>query len=290
MKKFEAHLINNGIHFKVAARYGKLAAKYIKWLEENNLCIEKVKRSQFTDWLQTYREQGFKQCTLDIRETVIKHYYRFLGIKNNPAVSWITRQKECTLPPVPIEKSDLIKIYEDLQPASLVDYRNRCMLGFVLFQALKRNELEEMRISDVDFKTCTVFVQGQLRSNSRRLKLEPVQMLHLHEYFKKHRKKLLANKKEDNDQFFLSHGYSKNLEFTIGQILKKARRLHPQVKNLYHIRTSVITHWRNEYGLMEAMIKAGHKHATSTRRYETKKYDALQEQLRNLHPMESISF
>lgn len=162
------------------------------------------------------------------------------------------------------------------------------MLGFVLFQALKRNELEEMRISDVDFKTGTVFVQAQMRTNSRRLKLEPVQMLHLHEYFKKHRKKLLENKKEDNDQFFISHGYAKNLEWAIKQILTKAQRLHPQVVNLYHIRTSVIRHWRNEYGLMEAMVKAGHKHVASTKRYETNKYEELQEQLKNIHPMESI--
>jgi hypothetical protein len=40
---------------------------------------------------------------------------------------------------------------------------------------------------------------------------------------------------------------------------------------------------------MEAMIMAGHQHANSTRRYETKKYDELHEQLKNIHPMESIS-
>ncbi|MDP2386444.1 MAG: site-specific integrase [Bacteroidota bacterium] len=286
MKQFETYLINIGIHFKGAARYDKVAVKYLNWVEENKLNVTEVKRSQFTDWLQTYREQGFKQSTLNLKENIIRHYYRFLGTKNNPAESWMERTEESTLPPIPIEKSDLVKIYETLEPVKLIDYRNRCMLGFVLFQALKRNELEEMRITDVDFKTGTVFVQGQMRSNSRRLKLEPVQILDLHEYVKEHRKKLLVNKKEDSDQFFLSHGYAKNIENPIKQILKKAQRLNPQVKNLYHIRTSVITHWRNEHGLMEAMIMCGHKHAASTRRYETKKYDALHEQLKKFHPLE----
>lgn len=290
MKEFEKYLHRNRIHFKVAARYGKVAVKYLAWLEEKKLNVKEVKRSQFTDWLQTYRAKGFKQVTLHQKENIIRYYYRFLGTKNNPAVSWMSRQEENFLPPTPIERKDLLKMYEGFKPTKLIDYRNRCMLGFVLFQALKRNELEEIRITDIDLKTKTVFVQGQLRSNSRRLKLESVQIPHLKEYIKRHRAKLLENKAEDNDQLFISHGYAKNLEWSINQIIKKSRQLNPHVKNLYHIRTSVIAHWRNEYGLMEAMIMCGHKHAVSTRRYETKKYDALQEKLRNLKPLEDISF
>jgi len=78
------------------------------------------------------------------------------------------------------------------------------------------------------------------------------------------------------------------LLFVITIVLQKAKQLNPQVKNLFHIRTSVIAHWRNEHGLMETMVMCGHKHAVSTRRYETKKYDALQEQLKSFHPLEML--
>lgn len=288
MEKFEAYLHRQGIHFKIAARYAKVAVYYITWLKENKLKAEKVKRSQFTDWLHTYREQGFQQCTLDYKENVIRYYYRFLGTKNNPAMSWMERKEEYKLPPPPLEKKELRKIYQNFRAVTFVEQRNRIMLGFVLFQALKRNELEELRISDINLKKRTVFVQQQMRSNSRFLKLEPIQLVHLKEYLSKQRKQLLSNKKEYNDQVFISHGYAKNLEWALKQLIEYLKRNHPHVKNLYHLRTSRITHWRNEQGLMEAMIMAGHQHANSTRRYETKKYDELHEQLKIIHPMEKI--
>ena len=45
-----------------------------------------------------------------------------------------------------------------------------------------------------------------------------------------------------------------------------------------------------KHGLMEAMIKAGHRHIKTTIRYETKKYDELQELLKSIHPMEALDF
>jgi len=35
---------------------------------------------------------------------------------------------------------------------------------------------------------------------------------------------------------------------------------------------------------------AGHRHIKTTKRYETKKYDELQEQLKSVHPMEQLDF
>lgn len=291
MDKFENHLINEGLYFKSAARYAKVVANYIGWLKINNLHIEKIKRSRFTDWLQTFREQGHKQRTIDYKENVVFQYYCFLGTSNNPAISWIVRKDEYKIPPVPVAENELIQLYGGLVPKTLVDYRNRCMLGFIVFQGLKRIELEEMRTGDVNFQTGTVFVHRQRKSNSRYLKLEPVQLLHLYEYVKKYRKKLLQNKKDaDTDKFFISAGRRKNLESLFTLLLRDVRIVNPQIKNLYHIRTSVIAHWLVKHGLMEAMIMAGHYNIATTKRYETKKYDELQQLLKNVHPMETIDF
>ncbi|MFY9310366.1 MAG: integrase [Bacteroidia bacterium] len=73
------------------------------------------------------------------------------------------------------------------------------------------------------------------------------------------------------------------------KLLKDVRSLHPQIKDLYHIRASVIFHWVKEKGLMEAMIMAGHLNIGSTKRYDTKQYDKLQELLKAVHPMERLN-
>ena len=101
------------------------------------------------------------------------------------------------------------EVYKSLDPKSPVEYRNRCMLGFVLFQGLKRSELAEMRMSDLNLETCVVHIQGQLRTNSRKLKLEPIQLFHLQDYLIKFRKDFLFNKQgSETDKFFLSKGFT----------------------------------------------------------------------------------
>lgn len=290
MNKFETYLVNNGINFQVAGSYGRIADKYVEWLEANGLKASKIKRSQFTEWIQQCREQGNKERTLHIKENVVKHYHYFLGTKNNPAISWIRRKAVHTLPTTAIESADLVKVYESLKPKSPADYRNRCMLGLILFQGFKRSELRELRISDVNFDAGEIFVQAQLRTNSRRLKLEPFQMLHLYDYFNKYRKNFLILKEnKETDRFFLSQGTGQYLENSVTGMLGKLKKAFPQIENLQHIRGSVITNWQKNEGIMEAMEKAGHRYVTSTQRYQTNKYEELQEQLKSVHPLESMN-
>lgn len=289
MNKFETYLINNGIHFQTAGRYGRIVDSYLEWLKENNLTPARIKRSQFTDFLQYCKKQGNKKRTLDAKQSVITHYYNFLGTKRNPAKNWIQRKKEYKLPPKPIEKVELMEIYQNLKPCSPAEYRNRCMMGLILFQGIMRNELTELRLSDIDFdKNGTVFVQGQARSNSRTLKLEPIQMMHLYDYVCKHRKEFLSYKMQETDKLFLSKGNGNRLDNAIALLWKEIKDQYPQIQNLTHIRGSVIANWDKEEGIMEAMQKAGMRYVSSARRYQTDKLDELQEELKVMHPLESL--
>ena len=85
MNKFETYLIDNGIHFKVAGRYGRIADKYILWLKAHGLKAGAITRSKYLEWIKECRQMGNCERTIIIKENVIKHYYYFLGTKNNPA-------------------------------------------------------------------------------------------------------------------------------------------------------------------------------------------------------------
>jgi integrase/recombinase XerD len=287
MTKFEKYLSNIGIHFHTVAQYSNIVQKYHNWLTENNLTPARIKQSRFTDYLQYCRDQGNNENTISVKQGAIKHYYNFLGTKHNPAKNWIRRKKEYKLPPKALETEELVKIYESLNPKSPAEYRNRCMLGFVLFQGLLRSELKELRLSDIDFKG-QVFVQGQLRTNSRTLKLEPLQLMHLYDYVNKFRKEFLVFKKVEPDNLFLSKGIGSGLGNAIALLLKKLRKDFPQIQDLKHIRGSVISQWDKQDGIMDAMTKAGHRYITSTTRFQTTKYDELKEELKTLHPLENL--
>jgi len=289
MNKFETYLINNGIHFQTAGKYGREVDKYLLWVKENNLTPARIKRSQFTDYLEYCKKQGNKKRTLDAKQCMITHYYNFLGTKRNPAKNWISKKKEYKLPPTSIEKEELIKIYQNLKPSSPAEYRNRCMMGLILFQGLMRNELTEIRLSDIDFdKNGTVFVQAQVRTNSRTLKLDSIQMMHLYDYVSKYRKEFLSYKMQETDRLFLSKGNGNRLDNAIALLWNEIKSQYPQIQNLGHIRGSVIAQWDKEEGIIEAMDKAGMRYVSSAKRYQTGKLDELQEELKVMHPLETM--
>jgi integrase/recombinase XerD len=289
INKFERYLIDNGIQYKGAGKYRQMADKFLNWCRTSNLKVASLKRSQITDYLQLCREQGNKETTIRRKENVLQHYYRFLGTKTNPATTWIQQKKEHTLPPRALEKQELMNMYLSLHPHSPVGYRDRCIIGLIVFQGLLRSELWELRISDIDFQG-EVLIQGQLRTNSRKLKLEPVQLMHLYDYFHKYRNEFLCTKhNKETDRFFLSKGVGEGLNNVATALLKNIKRNFPQIIDFRHIRTSVITHWEKQDGIIEAMQKAGHRYISSTQRYQTNKYEELQEQLKNMHPLERMN-
>jgi integrase/recombinase XerD len=288
MTKFESFLINRGIYYNCAIQYNRTVEKFLNWLKLKGLTPGRLKRSQFTDYLEQLRLEGNKEGTIRSKEGAIRQYYYFIKAKHNPAINWIRPKRETTLPPKALEKDELQRIYEELKPNSPADYRNRCMLGLVLFQGLLRSELQELRVGDVDLEKGVVFVQGQRKTNSRKLKLEPIQLLHLYDYLHKYRRDFVACKKEVTDNFFLSKGTGKYLNNAVCNIINEFKIKYPQIVNLRHIRGSVITNWEKEQGIIEAMTKAGHRYISSTQRYQTGKYEELQDLLKTKHPMESL--
>jgi integrase/recombinase XerD len=291
MEKFEHYLIRNGIQWDVAAVYARNVSHYLVWVKENNLRVKSVKRMQFSKWLQSCREQGNKERTLRSKELAVKKYYYFLGCKNNPALSWMKRKKEHTLPEKPLSREELLKLYQSMKPSTPVMHRDRSMLGMVLFQGLLRSELTELRIQDLDFDNCTVFIQGQRRTNSRKLSMKSFQVMHLYDYMNKYRQDFIGRGRDQRtDRVFLSRGSGDGLHNTLARLLVSLRRTFPQLKDLKHIRGSVITHWQDEDGLMEAMVKAGHRYVSSTERYRTTRYEELQDQLKSLHPLENMDW
>jgi integrase/recombinase XerD len=157
-----------------------------------------------------------------------------------------------------------------------------------IYDNMHRSEIWELRMSDVNLETGEVFIQGQLRTNSRTLKLDPIQVMHLYDYIQQYRKGFLAYKIENTDRFFLTKGDGELLHNAISRMLKGLRLEHPQIIDLKHIRGSVITNWEKEEGIIEAMIKAGHRYVSSTQRYQTNKYEELQGLLKNLHPLKHM--
>lgn len=289
MNKFERYLIADGMQIDIAGRYGRIVDNYINWLTTQGLKPKQVKkRSQLMEFFKHCYSIGNKKRTVVIKETAIKRYYEFLGTKFNPAHTWRKRRKKHTLPAKALERDELNSIYDSINPRTPAGYRDRCILGLIVYQGVMRQDVAELRLSDLDLEIGEVTIIGKRKTNSRKLKLEYKQAMHLYEYINKYRKDFLAYKGIDTDRVFMSKGSGNKLNNALSRLLRTIRTEFPQVEDFTHLRTSVITHWEKEDGIIEAKVKAGHRYVSSTERYQTDKYDELQKQLLEFHPMEKL--
>lgn len=289
MNKFELYLFNDGIQLNITNRYGRIVDDYINWLNTQGLTPKKVKkRSQFMGYLRHCYSIGNKRRTVICKETAIKRYYEFLGTKFNPAHTWKKRKKVHTLPSKALEKDELNSIYDSIKPRTPTGYRDRCILGLIVFQGVQRQDVAELRLQDVDLETGEVYIVGKRKTNPRKLKLEYKQAMHFYEYIHKFRNDFLAYKGIETDRMFMSKGSGRRIDNALARLLDQIRKEFPQVEDFIHLRTSVITHWEKEDGIIEAKVKAGHRYVSSTERYQTDKLDELQKQLLVFHPLEKL--
>ncbi len=290
MKAFEKYLLTSGVTHKTAGEYSRIVAHYIQWINNQGLKVSKVKRSQYTNYEEYCRiTLENKITTIHLKNRVIKRYYQYKGYANNPAQHQYRKTREITLPSNLLTPEELPKIYDQQAKRTLIQKRDQCMLGTILFQGLKRSEVAELRLSDVNIEKAEIYVVAQQKTNARRLPLASKQILDLHRYITEVRAALIQLKSgnKDTDRLFISQGKSNKLGNAITFMLANLKKSHPQVMDLRQIRQSLIAKWEKEEGIMEAKVKAGHRYVSSTERYQTTKMDALKNELQMNHPMEN---
>ena len=180
------------------------------------------------------------------------------------------------------------RIYEQQKPTTAIEYRDRCMLGLMMFQGFLQKELAELRTCDIDLAKGTVFVQAQVKTNSRTLPLESIQIMHLYEYLTGIRKQLVAINGNETDKVFVTYGNGKKMQNACVRMLKRLKYDYPQVQDSIHLRSSIISHWQQTNGIIQAMQKAGMRYVSSLERFQTNKYVELQDQLRKIHPLDML--
>ncbi len=68
-------------------------------------------------------------------------------------------------------------------------------------------------------------------------------------------------------------------------MFKSIQKQNPEIHNPKQIRVSVISHWLKDYNLRQVQYMAGHKHVSSTERYQLNNLDKLQNQVEKYHPL-----
>ncbi len=186
-----------------------------------------------------------------------------------------------TLPHDLLEKEELEELYNCYQIKDSRTHRNKVILGLLIYQGLKREELEKLRPEQLKLREGKIQIPATGKANSRILSLEPHQILDLQEYLLLIRPKLQIK----SERLFTGRNDLESLTNTLLHLNHALRKINPKLKNAIQIRQSVITEWLKEKDLRTVQYMAGHRYVSSTERYQTNNLEDLKEALTKYHPL-----
>jgi integrase/recombinase XerD len=266
---------------------------YMLWSEKDNIQIEAANYNDILTYINYCREKGNSKRTIRSKLNCLKHYYDYLQasqeIQINPAIDIRLKNVEKSIIPAMIKYEEFEKLYQDYPTNGILQKRNKCILGLLIYQGLNTSELNKLEIKDVKLEEGKIYIPSMAKSNSRILKLESHQIIQLQNYIFKIRPVLLTMTEKNTDQLFISTGKTgiknpHNIFSSVKYLLEYLRKMEPKIKDAKQIRASIINHWLKQYNIRQVQYMIGHKYVSSTERYNTNKLESLQEQIGKLHP------
>lgn len=274
----------------------KTFKRFASWSDAQNIALEQISYNDVLSYLNYCKQRGNKQKTLQVTVGCIKHYYNFLINENevteNPCSNVeIKGVKRKILYETfsPEELENIYKIYHNQSQSTginggLMLKRNKLILGLVIYQGMRSEELARLKMSDIKLKEGKINIVGSRRTNERTMRLEAHQLYDMMDYINETRKMILALSGKNTDKLLMSLGSGDRFNSIMDKLLKQIKKQHPKVKDMKQLRASVISNWLKTHNLRKVQQLAGHRFVSSTEAYQANNMDDLKEDVSKYHP------
>jgi integrase/recombinase XerD len=249
-------------------------------------------KAQIIDYINELRVHYKNPGSINRMVHGIKAYYNFLKhtgqIKYHPLKTFTTKDKqtrEIQLQDL-FSEEELLALFTRKERYQNVAIRNKVVLGLLVFQALRADELVQIRVQDIDLEKAQIHIRRTRLSSERKLALQPLQIMALHQYIHQIRPLLLG--KNTTELLLINKlGNPDSVSSLVG-FFKVAYKgwYSPRKLNLTTIRQSVISNLLKQgKDLRSVQIFAGHKYPSTTEKYRPTQTEQLQAKIKLLHPL-----
>ncbi len=264
----------------------KAVRKFKIWLEKQNMEEDQV---TYNDVLAYISSMRVKQITIQNYLNSLDNYFSFLCkeaqvISENPIRNVQVRGvKKGQLYDL-FSQEELNRIYEVFPSNNDTERRNQVILGLMIYQGLKSDELGRLKPTDLLLREGKIQVESARRSNSRLLELKSFQIIELQDYIYTTRDEILQKTGKESERLFVSFGSSDRFSNIMQKLMQHLRKQNSRIKSAKQIRASVITIWLKQYNLRQVQYMAGHRYVSSTEKYQIGNLDGLKEDISKFHP------
>lgn len=309
MNKFKEWLIIKGYTSRTIETIIKAVEYFTAWYEQQNINdATEVSHNDVIAYVQHYNLKGTGKKTIAHYIMHLKKYFDWLmsegevtdnpcsnikikGIKRKVLYEMLSMEELEKLyndysTEITIERTEKMKCPPPQQMQTLARKRNKVILGLIVYQALRSEEITKLQLQDLKLREGKIFIAGANRSNERTLKLESTQVFDLLDYINDTRKQILQHRNitEPVQEVFLQLGEGKNKTNMLAMMLMHLKKMNSKIKSVDQLRASVIVHWLKLYNLRKVQVMAGHRYISSTESYKANNLDDLKEDIKNYHP------
>lgn len=305
LDQFKEWLLLKGNTSATATSFIRSTKYFTVWLTKQRIESENASHNDILAYVSHQKQKGNKQRTLQSIVNALRHFYNFMQasdiVAENPTSNVIikgVKRKELVEILSPEELTAIyqgydiaVRQYEEgkrIPPQynnELARKRNKVMLGLLIYQGIRTPELTNMQLLDLQLREGKITIQGGRRSEGRILTLEAHQIYDLSDYVHTVRKELLAATNKTSTAVFISLGTALNVRSITSYLLKGIQTQHPKIKDLQHLRTSVISNWLKVHNLRQVQYMAGHRFVSSTEAYQLNNIEELQDDIKKYHPI-----
>lgn len=249
--------------------------------------IEDVNYSQIRSWIINLVESGISNRTINRKISSLNSYYKFLlkieSIQINPLAKH-RALKTAKKIQIPFSESEMNSVLEDLNhDSSFEGIRNKLIIELFYSTGIRRIELVEIKLKDIDVENKTLKVLGK-RNKERIIPLINPVLQTINNYIQSRNKlKVIKN----DEYFFLSKKGVKIYETLVYRIINDYFSVASnKVKKSPHIlRHTFATHLLNQGADLNAVKELlGHSSLAATQVYTHNSIEELKKVYTNAHP------
>ena len=249
--------------------------------------IDDVNYQQIRNWIVSLVECGISNRSINRKTSSLNTYYKFLLKINTITVNPLNKHKALKVSKkiqVPFSEGELHQVLDELN--SVTDFeglRNRLIIELFYATGIRRIELVQLRLSDVDLSNRTLKVLG--KRNKERLIPLLDSVLKTIEIYLKQRDEL--EDVVDKSHLFLTKKGVKIYETLVYRIINDYfSKVSSKVKRSPHIlRHSFATHLLNQGANLNAVKELlGHSSLAATQIYTHNSIAELKKVYINTHP------
>lgn len=282
---FEDYLKEQGLKPDTITQHRNYLSYFLSWTAEESFTLNQITYSEILDFADKLKQEGKSINLINRMLLALRYYFAYLnkeGItQTNPAAGITLKGTIRTIPHDLLSKEELEALYDNYEIKDERTHRNKVILGLLVYQGLKREELETLRPEHLKLREGKIQIPAVSKNNGRTLPLQPHQILDLQEYLLLIRPKL----QDRSERLFTGRNDIESLKNSLLHLNHALRKINPKLKNAIQIRQSVTTEWLKEKDLRTVQYMAGHRYVSSTERYQTTNLEDLKEALSKHHPL-----